>query len=71
MKNLFILIALTLIFFTSCEKEEKTFHEDNIISDDIEKIETIYKEGDIKNENVFNGYKIETSANSSLKEKIR
>jgi hypothetical protein len=56
-----IALAITAFFLYSCEKEQFDSNQSSI-TNDINKVETIYQEGDIK---------IETSASESDKEKLR
>jgi hypothetical protein len=67
-----IFLMLAFVSFLSCEKEQ-FYTESNSLSDEIEMIESRYKEGDIKIETLWEPgcHKIEKIASLDLKEKIR
>lgn len=67
-----ITMCLALLFLFSCEKDQNE-SASNMLTEEIGKVETIYKEGDIKIENTVDpAYQnVETSASESYKEKIR
>lgn len=68
-------MVITFLFLFSCKKEPNEKQNDsnvNTLTDEIDKVVTIYQEGDIKIENIDPDLpKIETSAPESYKEKIR
>jgi len=65
------IFIITLFFLISCEKDQENIETLNYLTEEIGKIETSYKEGDIKIENINDGNKIENDADFSLKDKIR
>lgn len=69
--SLLITLLLTLFCLSNCEKDKLNFSDDITLTESINKIETSYKEGDIKIENIITDNKVETEADFSLKEKIR
>lgn len=71
-KNVFkATLVLALLFLYSCEKDQNDSN-NNMLTEEISKVETRYQEGDIKIENTLdpNFQKIETSAVESYKKKI-
>jgi hypothetical protein len=64
--------GITLFFLLSCKKDQNDSN-NNTLTNEISKVETIYQEGAIKLENKLSpdSSKIETSADESYKEKIR
>ena len=65
------LLAIAFVFvFTSCEQEPEEMEQLQTLTQEIEKIETLYKEGDIKIENDLSEEKIETVASPELMEKL-
>jgi hypothetical protein len=61
--------AITLAL-NSCQEEGLDIQEPASITDELEKIETLFNEGDVKIENDISGEKIETDATFTLREKI-
>lgn len=63
---------MTLLFLNSCEKDQKVWN-DITLTSEIDKVVTLYQEGDVKLENIVGSdyKKVETEANDLLKEKIR
>lgn len=70
-----IYLLTTLFFLFSCEKEDDINSSDdtNTLTEEIQKVETSYKEGDVKLENVNDQdyEKVETSASISLINRIK
>jgi hypothetical protein len=71
-----ITVVIALLFLFSCKKEPNEKQNEpnvNTLTDEIDKVVTIYQEGDIKLENIVDPdyKKIETSAPESYKEKVR
>ena len=72
--SVYILGIFIVSFILSCEKNKivKNNEEINDITQEVEKIETIYKKGDVKVEGFDPSYtKIETDASESLKNRIK
>ena len=66
----FVLVLLITLFIYSCEKEEVTIEEINL-TEEIAKIETSYKEGDVKIEDSSNlNGKVETVASEEYMEEL-
>jgi len=61
--------AITLAL-NSCQEEGLDIQEPVSITDELEKIETTFNEGDVKIENDFSGEKIETDASPMLRKRI-
>lgn len=57
---------LAIFSLISCQEQELDIQEPVSITDELEKVETIFKEGDIKIENDFSEEKIETIASPEL-----
>lgn len=76
MKKKLKILVFALIMFSvvplGCKKvNQSNLNDEALLSDEIQKIETIYKQGDIKYEGFVEGGNIETNASQAYKDKIK
>ena len=69
-KKLSLFVILSAFIFVNCEQDSEEINQQQTLTQEIEKIETIFKEGDIKIENDLSEEKIETLASPELKAKL-
>lgn len=68
LKNASLLLALLTTIYSCQQGEDLEIKNSQNLTEEINKIETTYKEGDVKIENFFKSKKIETEASLELKE---
>lgn len=69
-KKLYLFTMLAIFSLISCQEQELDIQEPVSITDELEKVETIFKDGDIKIENDLSEEKIETIASPELSAKL-
>lgn len=70
LKNASLLLVLSIAMYSCQEEGSLTIENGEDLTQEIEKIETTYVEGDVKIENFFKSEKIETEASLELKEML-